>query len=242
MNGEKMIRIAIVEDDSLFYRQMQQNLERYQRERGEALSVTVFNDGEEILERYGNGFDIILMDIQLQYLDGMKTAEGIRQQDSEVVIIFITSTPQYAIKGYAVGAMDYILKPVSYFALSQRLDKAISQIKKKTKHYIMVSAPGETKKVDVSSIYYVESRNHTLTFHTKDGEFASYGTMQRMEQELSESGAFYRCNKGCLVNLEHVDAIRENCAIVGKDTLPISRGKKAGMMSALVSYVNGVLR
>ena len=61
-------------------------------------------------------FDIILMDIEMRFMDGMSAAEEIRQMDKDVVIIFITNMPQYAIRGYAVEALDYMLKPVSYFA------------------------------------------------------------------------------------------------------------------------------
>lgn len=237
-----MIRIAVVEDEPVFARQMQEHLERYQKERGENLRITLFSDGDEIVEKYSGEYDIIFMDVQMQFLDGMKTAEIIRQLDSEVIIIFITNMPQYAIKGYAVGAMDYVLKPLSYFALSQRLDKAISRMRKREKRYLMISTAGEVRKVDVSQLYYVESQNHSLVFHTREGDFIASGTMRQMENTLAEGGSFFRCNKGCLVNLEYVEAIRDHCAIVNGVTLPISRGKKSAMMEALTNYVNGVVR
>lgn len=237
-----MIRIAIVEDETVFADQMQEFLERYQQERGESLSTTVFTDGEEIVERFRGEFDIIFMDVQMRFLDGMTAAELIRKEDQEVVIIFITNMPQFAIKGYAVGAMDYVLKPISYFSLSQRLDKAIARLRRREKRYLMVTAAGWTRKVAMSDLRYVESQNHSLMFHTVQGNFSAPGTMAQMEKKLADSGAFFRCNKGCLVNLEHVDAIRDNCAVVGGDSLPISRGKKGAMMESLTNYVNGVVR
>ena len=237
-----MIRIAIVEDEEIFARQLRGFLERYQQERGENVKITLFADGDQIVERYQGEYDIIFMDVQMKYLDGMTAAELIRQKDPEVIIIFITNMPQYAIKGYAVGAMDYVLKPISYFALSQRLDKAIARLHKREKRYLMVVAAGGARKLDLSQLYYIESQNHALVFHTREEDFTVPGTMQQMERELAPGGAFFRCNKGCLVNLEHVDAIRDNCAIVNGTALPISRGKKAAMMEALTNYVNGVVR
>ncbi len=235
-----MIRIAIVEDEADFARQMEDYAARYQRERGESLSVTVYTDGTELVEQYNGDCDIIFMDVQMQYLDGMTAAELIRRTDPEVIFIFVTNMPQYAIRGYAVGAMDYVLKPITYFAISQQLDKAIAAVHRREKRYLVISSAGETRKLDVSQIYYVESQGHSLTFHTREGDFVSSGTMQQTEKKLAPGGAFFRCNKGCLVNLEHVDVIRDNCALVNGVALPISRGKKGPMMKALTDYVNGV--
>lgn len=235
-----MIHIAIVEDEEIFTRQMLDFLDRYRKERNIQLKTTVFTDGDGIVDHYHGGYDIIFMDIQMPFLDGMTTAEMIREQDPEVIIIFITNMTQYAIRGYSVGALDYVLKPLSYFALSQRLDKALARMKKRESRYLMVYTGDGMRKLDLSRLYYIESQNHRLNFHTADGDFTISSTMQRMEKELEENGAFFRCGKGYLVNLEHIDAVRDNCAMVSGTAVPISRGRKAPLMAALTDYVNGV--
>lgn len=237
-----MIRIAIVEDEDIFAHQMEEYLLRYQQERNQCIRTTFFRDGDEIVERYSGDFDIIFMDIQMEFLDGMTAAELIRQMDPEVTLIFITNMTQYAIKGYSVGALDYVLKPITYFAFSQRLDKAISGLRKKEAHYIIISAAGHTRKLNTDHIYYIESQNHTLHFYTRNGDFSAPYTMQQMERELASDRTFFRCNKGCLINLEYVDSIRDNCAIVNHVALPISRGKKRALMAALTEYINGGLK
>lgn len=120
-----MIKIAIVEDEQLYAKQLHEYLRKYEKENGEAIEVTIYSDGDQIVEKYQSQYDIILMDIEMKFMDGMSAAEEIRKIDTEVVIIFITNMTQYAIRGYAVDALDYVLKPVSYFALSQRLNRAI---------------------------------------------------------------------------------------------------------------------
>ncbi|MCQ2442478.1 MAG: LytTR family DNA-binding domain-containing protein [Oscillospiraceae bacterium] len=235
-----MVHITIVEDETHFVGQLRDFLTRYQKERGVKLKTDWFSDGEAVVENYPSSTDILLMDIQLPYLDGMTSAELIRGKDPEVIIIFITNMTQYAIKGYTVGAMDYLVKPLSYFALSQRLDKAIAKMQKRERKYLVVASAGQARKLDVSQICYIESSGHNLTFQMVDTSFSVPGTMTQMERELA-GNSFYRCNKGCLVNLEHVDGIQDNCALVGNVHLPISRGKKAGMMAALTDYVNGVM-
>lgn len=99
-----MIRIAIVEDEQNYIDKLSEYLDRYKKEYGEQLSVTVFHDGDEISSGYKAQFDIILMDIEMKFVNGMSAAEEIRKVDSEVTIIFITNTPQYAVRGYEVGA------------------------------------------------------------------------------------------------------------------------------------------
>lgn len=235
-----MMNITIVEDEPLFITQVHDFLKQYEAERGKRLRLNWFSDGESAVEEYPPDTDILLMDIQLPYLDGMTAAELIRRKDPEVIIIFITNMTQYAIKGYTVGAMDYLVKPLSYFALSQRLDKAFERRRKRNSRYLMLTSAGQLRKVELSRIRYIESSSHSLTFYTVDERFTISGTLSQMEKELA-GAPFYRCNKGCLVNLEFVDAIQDNCARVGESLLPISRGKKAGMMTALTEYVNGVM-
>ena len=111
-----MIRIAIVEDEVEYQNQLMDYLSRFAEESGEVIDALTFSDGDEIVSSYSAQFDIILMDVQMSFMDGMAAAEAIREIDKEVVIIFITNMAQFAIKGYAVDALDYVLKPVSYFA------------------------------------------------------------------------------------------------------------------------------
>lgn len=113
-----MIRIAIVEDEEAYAAQLTEFLHKYEEEENAVFEITRFRDGDEITEKYRASFDIILMDVQMQFMDGISAAEEIRKTDSEVVIIFITNMRQYALRGYAVDAMDYVLKPISYFAFS----------------------------------------------------------------------------------------------------------------------------
>lgn len=126
-----MIRIAIVEDEESYVKELTGYLKEYQNTYKEELEITVYRDGDGITSNYRAQFDIILMDIQMKFMDGMSAAEEIRKQDSEVVIMFITNMTQYAIRGYEVDALDYILKPVSYFAFCQKLSRAIARIKKR---------------------------------------------------------------------------------------------------------------
>ena len=113
----------------------------------------------------------------MTFLDGMSAAEEIRRADPEVLIIFITNSPQYAIKGYAVDALDYVLKPVSYYAFSQRLGRAVERVARRARHFLQINAHGTAHKLDTSAIYWIENCGHDLVFHTAEGEVTAPGSM-----------------------------------------------------------------
>ena len=163
-----MIRIALVEDDPAYAEQLLSYLKEYEKESKERISVQTFSDGEDIVTEYRADYDIILMDVEMKFMDGMSAAEEIRKMDTEVVIIFITNMPQYAIQGYRVDALDYVLKPVSYFAFTQRIDRALTRLKKREKKYLTIAVKGGMMKLDLSEICYVEVQDHDLIYHTVD--------------------------------------------------------------------------
>lgn len=234
-----MIRIALVEDDKVYREELMGFLKRYEQESNEKFHITTFTDGDEIVESYSGDYDIILMDIVMKYLNGMDAAERIREMDREVVIIFITNTPQYAMKGYMVDALDYVLKPVSYYAFSQRIDRALTRMKKRTKKFISVTCRGGVKKLDVSQITYVEVRDHDLIYHTASEDVFSKGSLADLEQTLG-TGHFFRCNKCYLVNLEYVEGVQNNDILVAGDLVQVSRAKKKALLDALNNYINEV--
>ena len=155
-------------------------------------------------------YDIILMDIEMKFMDGMMAAEEIRKVDTEVIIIFITNSPQYAIKGYAVDALDFL----------------------------QINAHGTAHKLDTSAIYWIENCGHDLVFHTAEGELTAPGSMTETEEKLAQD-SYFRVNKGCLVNLEHVDRMDGEDAIVHGDRVPLARARRKAFLDALNDYING---
>lgn len=236
-----MIRIAIVEDEEIYKEQLIEYLQKFEQEKRKKIDIETFSDGDGIVENYQAQFDIILMDIQMSFMDGMSAAEEIRKRDSEVVIIFITNMAQYAIKGYAVDALDYVLKPISYFQFSERLNRAIERLKNRESDYITIQVKEGVKRLEVSDIYYVESQAHNLVFFTKEESFVTAGTMKDLEEELSIFN-FFRGHRGYLINLEHVEGLNGNFAIVNQEELPIGRTRRKALMEALSNYWGETLK
>ena len=232
-----MFSVAIVEDDDRFAVTIREYLERYGCENGQEFKITWFPDGAAIADGYRGGFDIILMDIEMGLMNGMEAAAEIRKLDEEVTIIFITNMAQYAIQGYSVHALDYVLKPVSYVALSQSIKKAVNRIDKQTDDYILVSFKNGMAKLRARDILWVESQGHRLLFHTESGciETTVY-SMREIEEKLAPNG-FLRASSGVLVNLSKVTGTKNGFVEVGGQYLPVSRGRKNAFMSALVRHM-----
>ena len=228
-------------ENQMYAKQLEEFLHQYEKENGEAFDITIYSDGDQIVNKYQSQYDIILMDVEMKFMDGMSAAEEIRKVDTEVVIIFITNMAQYAIRGYAVDALDYVLKPVSYFAFSQRLSRAIGRMKKRETKMIMVSMKGGTVRINIANIYYIESQGHTLILHTILGDYETTGTMKEMEEKLADMN-FCRGNKGYLINLAHVDGITDGCAMVKGERLVLSRARKKEFMEELTKYWGEVIK
>ncbi len=233
-----MIRVAIVEDEAEIREQLMGYVQRYTRQYGTAFEVKTFADGLEILEDYRPAYDLILLDIEMKHLDGMETARRIRELDPDVMLVFITNMAQYAIKGYAVGALDYVLKPVPYFAFSQQLQKVEAQLRRRPRHYLAVPVEGGLRRLDTSRIYYIESEGHRVHFYTEEGDFAAPGALKALEEKLADR-PFARCNSGYLVNLAQVQAVQQNTVEVGPYELQVSRPKRKSFLAALTDYIGG---
>ena len=230
-----MLKLAIVEDENNQIALIQDYIRKFKAEEKQDIELTIYRDGDGIIADYKAQFDIVLMDIQMKFVDGMTAAEEIRKMDAEVIIIFMTNMSQYAIRGYEVDALDYMLKPISYFAFSQRLKKAILKSERRSDKMLTLQIKGGVQRLSISDIYYVDLDGHKLMFHTKKGDIAVTGKMSYAEELLQGEG-FARGNKSYLINLKYVEAVIDSCAIVNNEKLVISRPKKKEFMQAIAKY------
>lgn len=120
-----MFVIAVVEDEKRERARIKEFLQRYEKERGEQMRVIEFEDAVEFLTGYKPIYDLVLMDIQMPYIDGMEAAKKLRQMDANVALVFVTNMSQYAARGYDVSAVAFLIKPVSYYSFYTLLDKVM---------------------------------------------------------------------------------------------------------------------
>ena len=232
--------IAIVEDNPQFSDKLKQYLDRFSKESSVEFNIYTFSDGDEITSDYEAKYDIIFLDVEMKRLDGMTAAQKIREFDADVIIIFITNMAQYAIGGYSVGALSFLLKPLPYFAFSQELTKSIDRLNKRKHKSILIPSENGIIKINSQEIMYIESYGHDLIIYTQTSDYSMRGTIKKMEEALN-GFHFYRCNNGYLINLAYVSGVQDEEVIVGKHRLKISRPRKKSFMETLAQYIGGTL-
>lgn len=233
------IRIAVVDDDSISCQRMVDYLQRYEQEKKERFTVSVFEKGKEFADNYSPIYDIILLDIQMKPMDGVEVARCVRARDDSVVIVFITSAPQYAINGYEVGALSYLLKPLPWFAFSQELERSIAQVRGRVERSILVNEGTKARRVPLNDIVFVESVRHSSVMHTLSDRLTVTATLKGLEAQLADHD-FFRSNSCYLVNLAHVVGMEsQDCIMSTGERLRVSRPRKKAFMTALATYVGG---
>lgn len=233
-----MLRIAVVDDEREQRTLLEDCLHRYERENGVEFGIVQFGDAQEFLRQDPGGFDIVLLDIQMPGLDGMTVARQLRQRNRRLVLIFITNMAQFAIEGYAVDAMDFILKPISYYRLASSLTKARSRLQTEQGVSLVLHTKDGTYHLDSARVQYIEMLNHHTIFHTEDGVLDTTGSLKKLEEQLTGQ-PFVRCNSGYLVNLGYVTGVEGSEVVVGGDRLLISRTRRKAFLQQLSEYFGG---
>ena len=201
------MNIAICDDDLLYMNQVKEMIEKWGKEHHEDVSIYLFNHGDALINSYQKShIEVILLDIMMPLLNGMETAHEIRKNDSVVKIIFLTSSPEFALESYDVKAYSYLLKPVTYEKLEETLNECVKTFAIDPKHLILKTALGY-QKIYFHEIEYAEAQNKKVHFHLRSGNFIeSVDPFHFFEDQLSLEDGFFKCHRSYLVyfmNVEH---------------------------------------
>lgn len=233
------MKFAVIDDDKKTTELLNNYINRFKEENSMNITVSVFYNPYDFLMNYSRDYDLVLMDIEMPGLNGIKTARELRRMDSLVVLMFITNMAQYAIHGYEVEAVDFVIKPVSYPDFVLKIKKAIRYIERNKDETIMINTQDGLVHLYLSDIYYIEVIRHYLIYHTVSGDYTVRGVMKEVEENLSKH-YFVRSNHCYLVNLKYVEAINGNLIRVAGDDLQISRNKKNEFLMEFTRYVGGI--
>ena len=233
-----MINVAIVEDTLKDAETLKDYTRRAVEMVNETCEITVFNNAVDFLDGYRGNFDIVFMDIELPDINGMDAAKKLRLLDESVVLIFVTNMAQFAVGGYAVDAMDFMVKPVSYENVCIKISRAIKKIESKREEKLVLPGKSGVTVIMIPQIRYVEIMNHRLTFFTTQGTVAAVGSLSKMEEKLSKFN-FSRCNNYSLINLNFVTKVEDYTVWLDKETLTVSRARKKPFLKDLADFLGG---
>ncbi len=233
------MKIAIVDDNAIDAKNVQDYITQYLTEIGQTAEVTQFSDAVSFLKEYQCKYDFIVFDIDMPGMSGIEAAKQLRTLDETVVIMFVTNMPQYALDGFAVDAVDYILKPITYAEFRLKMQKALRYIRASQDQMLLINMANGMVQVASSDIYYVESQLHYVIYHTKSGEYRARASLKDIEGKL-EKLHFSRCGSSFLVNLRYVESLQGNDVVVAGEPLRISRRKRQEFLSDFTKYMGGL--
>ena len=164
-----MLKIIACDDDVAFLDNLHRMINRWSAETGTAVDVALVTRGEDLLARHAaSRADIIMLDMIMPLVNGMDTARELRQSDTAVHLVFLTSSPEFALESYEVRAFDYLLKPVTYERLAQLLDE-LSSLRPAATDELVIKTSFGYHALRLSDIEYAEARNKHVIFHLRDG-------------------------------------------------------------------------
>ncbi len=229
------MQVAIVEDEQQAANRLEQFFVRYAAQNKKEIHTETFFDPLPFANQYKPVYDLIMLDIRMPNINGINLAEEIRDQDDQVIIVFVTNMAQYAVKGYKVDALDFILKPITYYQFSMTLDKVFRCLSHRDSLSLIMTSKRKTFRINVNEIQYIESHNHKLYFYLDDRELEVWSTLSAVEESLP-TGTFSKINAGTLVNLQKVTSVQQDSVLLNDTELPLSRRRKKEFCADLAHY------
>lgn len=233
-----MLQIAICDDEQFYREKIKYLLEEYLQAKGMLYTLHMFLSGEDFLEQCENNvrFDIVFLDISMEEVDGIQAAQRIRSFHSDTYIVFVTAFIDYALEGYKVNAVRYLMKDTLEIALEECMNAILQKMQVARVTFSFLE--GE-KRLYTDNILYVESRGHKSIFHYMESEMVSYQIYDKLDsvERNLEGYGFLRIHKSYLVNMKHIRKISNY--IVSLDTgeeLPVPRLRFQAVKEGFVAY------
>ena len=220
-----MLRFIICDDDSLQLTAMAELTHKWARDRKIAVEIKQFSSSVAVLEEYSPEHnDILLLDVIMPEIDGLKLAQRLRKIRADFHIIYMTSTGDFALEAYDVHPYAYLLKPVSYTTYSATLDMLMQKIRR---YNLIVQSGYDTYNLSINEISFVEATNRQVVFNMKDGRsIATRDTLTSIQKVLLKYPAFFKPHRSYIINLQYVEHFntKEISMKRSEALIPIARG------------------
>lgn len=231
------MRIAICDNDINYVNLLEDDIEECRKT---DVECDAFPSGEELVRMYCAGnerYDVIFLDMEMEQLNGIETANRIREIDEYVIIVFITSHTEYMRESFRCAPFRFLVKPVDkeeFCSVFKDIEKKLSKQRK-----VFTFTENKTRiRLYCDDILYCESRDHWILIHTKDATYRICKSLSDLQAQLDKE-SFFRVHKSYLVNFRHLKSIKENDIRLYhcEETIPISRTYKKDVLLAYTNFM-----
>ena len=234
-----MFKIAVCDDEKTYLDNIQDAIKRWSEERNVTIDIAAFDNGDSLLEHLKTEkLDMVFLDIMMPLFNGMELAHEIRKNDSVLKIVFLTSSPEFAVESYDVKASGYLLKPLSYDKLCRVLDDTLHEEETEPDNVILKTIMGY-QKIYFHDIECIEAQNKKVVFKKNDGSSIEvFNTFSNFADNLTMEKGFFKCHRSYIVYIPNIDHFSP-LEITTKSGLkiPVARGYSKDFKEAYFSYM-----
>ena len=208
------LQTAIVEDSKPDAERLKQLLKKAFE--NENISCSCFASGDEFLRAgWREGYQVVFLDICMEGTNGIETAQRLRAADPDLLIVFVTSSPEYVWDAFPVHPFDYLLKPYK----EEKFEQLAGELRRVTK------------------IYYATAQNHYVRVVTDDGECRATANFAQVQEQLQTQPEFLVCNRGVIINMSKVLRFEGDCIEMLDGThLPVRQKDKNSLLAQFTQY------
>ena len=235
-----MIKIAFCDDELSILNELRVLLDQYRVARNHEIDYTAFQSPLDLLAEMERGprYDILFLDVIMPGETGIDAAAEIRNYDSDVKIIFLTSSTEYAVQSYTVGAYFYQLKPIWAESFFRLMDSAISTCEKEHTDGLILRCKNGITRIELRHLEYCEVIRHTLFIHLTNGKVLEITcSLDELSKQLEPYGKFLRPHRSFLVNLDYVQSLSARAITMScLAEIPLPRGKYQEIKDTYLEY------
>lgn len=235
-----MIKVAFCDDDLSVLTEIKALLEQYRVKCNQEIIDTAFHSSLELMSEIEKGmrFDILFLDVIMPGENGISVAKEIRQYDTAIKIIFLTSSSEFAVQSYTVGAYFYQIKPVCGENFFPLMDSVVSECKKEQKCSLVLRCKSGITRIDLNRLEYCEVIGRTLMFHLENGTvLESTGKLDELCSQLTQYENFLRPHRSFIINMEYIQNISYKAITMDNlAQIPIPHGKCSKIKNTYLEY------
>lgn len=236
-----MLKAAFCDDDMAVLSGLKNMLVEYCAEHNQEIEYSAFCSSLELLAEVEKGmrYDILFLDIILPNENGINIAKEIRQYDRVVKIVFLTSSTEFAVQSYTVGAYFYQMKPIMREDFFKLMNSLVSKCQKEQQQSLIMHCKNGVIRIDLDRLEYCEVIGRALMFYMEDGKvLEGVGSIGKLCGQLSQYENFVRPHRSFLINMEYIQKISHKAITMENlAQIPIPHGKCSEIKNLYLEYV-----